>query len=198
MSTSSTKAPRPYFRPTTAQQRRLLFETWEAGHTVKAACRIAHVGRGTFYHWLPRFRQDGYAALAEPKSSAPHTPRIPATSAAIKQEVLAYKREHPAASYRTIAYEMRKAHDWQPVIGPTNVRDVLLEAGVVPGPPRRKRQAPALVVVHAPSAATTEHLDLCVVPATHEAGLPLEPISLHAAAKGAFSPCEPDHGKPEA
>src|SRR5512146_355120 len=186
MSTSSTKAQRAYFRPTTAQQRRLLFETWEAGHSVQAACRIAHVGRGTFYYWLPRFQQEGYAALAEPKSSAPHTPRIPATAEALKQEVLAYKREHPASGYRTIANELRKAHDWQPVIGPTNVRDILIEAGVVSGPTAAKPKAQAVIVRPAPTPDTTAHIDLCVVSATHAAGAPLAPISLHAAAKGAF------------
>ncbi len=196
MSTSNPKAKRPYFRPTTAQQRRLLFETWEAGHDVNAACQTAHVGRGTFYYWLPRFVQDGYAALAEPKSTAPHRPRIPATPAALKQEVLAYRQEHPAAGYRTIAAAIRKAHDWQPVIGKSNVRDILIEAGVVPGRAAAKPKAAPVVMVHAPTAATTEHIDLCVVPATHEAGVPLEPISLHAAAQGLFPPCAPDDGEP--
>jgi transposase len=198
MCTTSAKAKRPYFRPTTAQQRRLLFETWEAGHAVNAACQVAHVGRGTFYYWLPRFLQDGYAGLEAAKSTAPHRPRIPATPDAIKQEVLAYKQEHPAAGYRTIADAIRKAHDWRPVIGKSNVGDILTEAGVVPGPPAAKPKAAPVVVVHAPTAATTEHIDLCVVPATHEAGVPLEPISLHAAAKGAFPPSAPGHAEPDA
>jgi hypothetical protein len=174
----------------------LLFETWEAQHDVKVACQTAHVGRGTFYYWRKRFEQDGYAALEAPKSTAPHTPRIPATSDALKQEVLTYKCAHPAAGYRTIANEIRKAHDWQPVIGKSNVRDILVEAGVVAGPPAAQAPAPAVAVVHAPLPDTTDHIDLCVVPATHMAGVPFEPISLHAAAQGAFPPCGPGDSEP--
>jgi len=38
----------PHFPLTTAQQRRLLFETWQANGNVTLACRTAHVGRRTF------------------------------------------------------------------------------------------------------------------------------------------------------
>ena len=54
---------RTYFPPTTAPQRKLLFETWEQTKSVTRACRIAHVGRTTFYNWLPRFKEKGYAGL---------------------------------------------------------------------------------------------------------------------------------------
>lgn len=56
-------AQRTYFRPTTAAQRRLLFETWEATGDIDCACQAAHMGRRTFYYWKPRFVAGGYAAL---------------------------------------------------------------------------------------------------------------------------------------
>ena len=62
---------RTYYRETTPQQRRLLFETWEASGNVTRACRKAHVGRGTFYYWKPRFEEQGYAGLEEFASRAP-------------------------------------------------------------------------------------------------------------------------------
>ena len=40
---------RTYFPLTTPSQRRLLFETWQATGDVEQACRVAHVGRRTFY-----------------------------------------------------------------------------------------------------------------------------------------------------
>jgi hypothetical protein len=39
---------RTYFPLTTASQRRLLFETWQATGDVAHACAVAHVGRRTF------------------------------------------------------------------------------------------------------------------------------------------------------
>jgi hypothetical protein len=56
---------------TTAQQRKLLFETWEATGNVTAACRKAHVGRGTFYYWKPRFDEYGYAGDVRLRSGLP-------------------------------------------------------------------------------------------------------------------------------
>jgi hypothetical protein len=65
---------RIHFPLTTAQQRRLLFETWEASGNVTLACRTAHVGRRTFYYWKPRFDAGGYAALSQ---FAPMAPKLP-------------------------------------------------------------------------------------------------------------------------
>ena len=62
---------RIHFPLTTAQQRRRLFETWEATGDVEEACRTAHVSRRTFYTWKPRFLKGGYAALDQFPSRAP-------------------------------------------------------------------------------------------------------------------------------
>src|SRR5438034_11361752 len=66
---------RIHFPLTTAQQRRLLFETWAATGDIALACRTAHVGRSTFYVWKPRFEAGGYAALEQFASRAPKRTR---------------------------------------------------------------------------------------------------------------------------
>jgi len=71
---SEKKQPRhPYVRPTTPQQRRFLFETYERTHDVAESCRLAHLGRSTFYFWKARFDAGGYAALEQTRSHARHT-----------------------------------------------------------------------------------------------------------------------------
>lgn len=65
---------RTYFPLTTASQRRLLFETWEATRDVDLACQRAHVGRRTSYYWKPRFTAGGYAALERFAGRAPKHP----------------------------------------------------------------------------------------------------------------------------
>jgi transposase len=188
MSNPESKPKRPYFRPTTPAQRRLLFETYEATGEVAEACAKAHVGRGTFYYWRPRFEAGGYEALEQERSRAPHRTRIPPIKPEIVEEVVAYKRTHPEAGYRTVAQRVRQAHNWQAVIGPSKVRLILLEAGLVkPAGPPSKVEA-EVTVVHAPQAEQTVNIDLCVVPISHEATAELVSTSLAAAAKGTFSP----------
>lgn len=188
MSKTETKPKRPYFRPTTPAQRHLLFETYEATGDVAAACAKAHVGLGTFYYWRPRFEVGGYEALEQERSRAPHRTRIPPIAPEIVQEVIGYKRAHSEAGYRTVAQRVRQAHDWQPVIGPSKVRLILLEAGLVkPAVPEPKSVA-EVIAVHAPQPEQTVNIDLCVVPISHEATAELISASLTAAAREPFSP----------
>ena len=188
MSNPESKPKRPYFRPTTPAQRRLLFETYEATGDVAEACAKAHVGLGTFYYWRPRFEAGGYEALEQERSRAPHRTRIPPIAPEIVEEVLAYKRAQPAAGYRTVAQRVRQAHNWQPVIGPSKVRLILLEAGLVkPAVPPPKAGA-EVTAVHAPQPEQTVNIDLCVVPISHEATAELVSASLAAAARETFSP----------
>ena len=84
---------RTHFPLTTAAQRRLLFETWEATGDVSFACRKAHVGRGTFYYWKPRFEAEGYAGLQEFASRAPK--KTTHVAAEFEQRVLTLRREQP-------------------------------------------------------------------------------------------------------
>jgi transposase len=168
MSEQEPKSKRPYFRPSTPQQRRLLFETYERTGSVDQACQVAHLGRRTFFYWLPRFRAGGYAALEQELSRAPHKTRIPPTPEETVQEVIAYRQAHPKAGYRRIAAELKRAHDWQPVISPTQVRRILLKAGLVAGRSPGHKVKPS-AVVHAPEPEQTVNIDLCVVPVSHSA-----------------------------
>lgn len=56
-------ANRTCYPPTTPQQRKKLFESWEQSKNITAACRKADVGRGTFYKWKPRFLKGGAGGL---------------------------------------------------------------------------------------------------------------------------------------
>lgn len=142
---SPADSKRPYYRPTTAGQRKLLFKVYEETGSARKACRTAHVGFATFYYWRPRFEAGGYTALEEVRSHAPHTfpNQLPEC---IRQEAITAKREHPEWGRRRIADELRKAHDWQPVISASEVRRTLIDAGLWPQvskPSKKARRAPA-------------------------------------------------------
>jgi len=181
---------RTYFRPTTASQRQLLFSTVAEGHTVTAAARQAHVGRGTYYYWSARYADGGPAGLLGERSRAPQHPRLAPISVALCAEVLAYAETHPhERGGRTIAERLRQAHQGQPVIGHSKVAAILRQAratagaaGAAPTPP----VTPAPVaVVHAPAPNQTVNIDLCVVPVTHDGAQAWNSVSVSAAAAGA-------------
>lgn len=173
-----------HFRPTTASQRELLFRTAAETGNVSYAASVAHVGRSTYYYWLPRFIEGDYPALAQERSRAPHRFRILPIAPDIIEEVKAAKRANPEAGYRTITNEVRKAHGWKPVVGPTKVREILIaDNQVAPcGQPTPKRETPP--ACHAPQPSQTFNIDLCLVPMTHEAGQPLVSVTVSAAAQG--------------
>jgi len=123
---------RPYFRPTTAAQRRLLFETWAATGDVDRACQTAHVGRRTFYYWKPRFAAGGVAALETFASRARRTPsRVPA---AVEAQVIATRQQHPDWGKQRIADELTKGNTWVPLVTPNTVKRILQDAGLWSGP----------------------------------------------------------------
>lgn len=70
------------------------------------------------------------AALEHERSRAPHKTRIPPTAEGIVQKVISYRQAHPEAGYRRIADELAKGHGWQRMIGPMQVRRILLKAGL--------------------------------------------------------------------
>ena len=119
-----------YFGPTTPQQRRLLFETWESTGTVTEACRKARVSRGLFYYWKPRFLERGYDGLAEYESRAPHQHRQKPEE--IVQQVIAMRRENPDWGKARIAHEMAKANNWVPLVCANTVKRILRDAGEWP------------------------------------------------------------------
>jgi transposase len=126
-----TKGKRPYYRPTTPDQRRRLFEVYEETGIPKKAAAAAHVTVSTLYYWRRRFEEGGYAALGQTRSHRPHTfpNQLPES---VRQEVIAAKREKPEWGRQRIADEVRKAHDWQAVISPSEVRRTLVKAGLWP------------------------------------------------------------------
>src|SRR4051794_30084660 len=129
---------RTYFPQTTPSQRRLLFETWEATGSVEEACRVAHMGRRTFYYWKGRFEQGGYAALTTFASRAAHHPtRI---AAAVEERVIAGHQEHPDWGQQRLADELAKANGWVPLVSPNTVKRILRDAGLwTPPAPADKR-----------------------------------------------------------
>jgi len=153
------------FHRTTAEQRRLLFETWEATGNVSAACRGAGVSRGTFYHWKPRFLAGGYAALEEFASSAPERTRR--TDAAVEKQVVQMREEHPDWGKERIEGELSKKNQWVRVVCANTVRRILQGAGLWPvRKPPEKRVVPKGRT--AERVGQTENVDLCFVPLEHE------------------------------
>ncbi|MEO7909116.1 MAG: helix-turn-helix domain-containing protein [Roseiflexaceae bacterium] len=129
---------RIHFPLTTAHQRQLLFETWEATGAVDLACRTAHVGRSTFYAWKPRFLAGGYPALTHFASRAPNRPRR--TAVVIEQQVIALRQDHPAWGKQRLADELAKANGWTPLVSPNTVKRILRTAGLwTPPPPPVKK-----------------------------------------------------------
>jgi len=135
---------RVHFPQTTAAQRRLLFETWQQTGNVTLACRIAHVGRRTFYYWKPRFDADGYAGLAAFQSSAPKQPYR--TDATITQQVIALRRAQPTWGKQRIAHELAKINNWMPLVSANTVKRILVGAGLWtfrPAPRKKSASPPA-------------------------------------------------------
>ena len=182
-----------HFRSTTADQRYLLFNTVAQSDNVSAAARRAHVGRGSYYYWQPRYAAEGLAGLDSERSRAPHHPRIPATSAEVQSEVLAYHRAHPTEGCRRIAHAINQAHDWQKVIGHSKVHELVV--AMRPALPSSAEPARATVsaVVHAPQPNQTVNIDLCVVPVRHTDQADWVSLSLTEAAAGlsAATPAPP-------
>lgn len=168
-----TASAHPYFRPTTAAQRRLLFTTWQATQNVTEACRIAHVGRGTFYTWQPRFEAAGLAGLEHPHSRAPHQPRR--LAAAVEAEVQALHQTHPTWGKARLAAEVAKAHGWHPCVSPNTVRRILTPRPVLEAVPAPAPEAGAMR--HAEQPGQTLHIDLCFVPADHAPSETLPAVS---------------------
>jgi transposase len=130
---------RIHFPETTPQQRKLLFETWQSGSSVVEACQKAHVGRGTFYRWKPRFEADGYAGLETYQKKGP-AKGFGRKSEEIEQKVRELHEQHDDWGKHRIADEIAKANNWVPLVSPNTVRRILEEAGLwKPGEMRRKK-----------------------------------------------------------
>jgi transposase len=133
---------RTHFPSTTPQQRKLLFETWEATGDVGQACQKAHVGVGTFYYWKSRFDTDGYAGLERyRKTGAPKgTGKV---SKKVEDDVLALRREHEDWGKERISAELAKANNWVPLVSPNTVRRILIDAKMWPVAEDKEKKAPS-------------------------------------------------------
>jgi transposase len=123
-------AKHTYFGFSTAQQRQLLFEEWEATGSVTKACQRARVSRGLFYHWKPRFDKNGYAGLEEFGSRVAH--KVNRKEEAVEHRVVELRRQNPDWGKARISQEMAKANNWVPVVSPNTVKRILTDAGLWP------------------------------------------------------------------
>jgi transposase len=135
---------RTYFPPTTPQQRKLLFETWEATGSVTAACRRAHVGLGTFYYWKGRFDAEGYRGLESYEKKGPEK-GYGRTAEEVENRVIELRDLHADWGKHRIADEIAKANNWVALVSPNTVRRILEEAGQWKPDEMRRKKAPSKV-----------------------------------------------------
>jgi transposase len=133
---------RTYFPPTTPQQRKLLFEIWEATGNITEACRKAHVGRGTFYYWKHRYEAEGYGGLEAYQSKGPEKGSV-GTPTDIRQKVVKMRCLHPEWGKQRISDEMAKANNWVPLVSPNTVRSILEDAELWKPNEKERKKAPS-------------------------------------------------------
>ncbi len=122
------KKKRTYFAPTTAQQRDLLFTTWEETESVSKACAKAHVSRQTFYNWKSRFEEEGYEGLKELRSHAPKNPKR--IEKEVEAQVIEMRQEYPTWGKQRIADELAKQNNWVAIVSPNTVKRILRDGGL--------------------------------------------------------------------
>lgn len=126
-----------YYRQTTFQQRRYLFELAEQLGNVSEACKLAKVSRKTYYRWKPRYAEEGVEGLREPKSHAVHNPKT--IDPQIERRIIELRREHPNWGKTRIAQWIWKEHDWERVVAIETVRNVLDRHGLWKIEKKRKK-----------------------------------------------------------
>ena len=119
---------RTYYGFTTPQQRKLLFETWEATGSIKEACEKARVSQRLFYYWKVRFEKHGYEGLERFESRVAH--KLNYKDQAIEKQVIELRRTNPDWGKARIAQEMAKGNNWVAVVSPNTVRRILRSAGM--------------------------------------------------------------------
>lgn len=166
-----------YYPPSTPQQRKLLFETWEQTGHVTAACQKAHVGRTTFYLWKPRFVRNGYAGLeiCERNGAPKGTGRI---AAAVESKVLELHEQHADWGKHRLADEIAKGNNWVSLVSPNTVRRILEDAGMwKPEEKRVKKSSFDPVNRTADEPGQALNVDLCFVPVNHLVDVKLPAVS---------------------
>ena len=80
------------------------------------------------------------------------------------------RRQNPKWGKLRIANEMAKANNWVPLVSPNTVRRILQDAGLWTTPEAElKKKKPKNISRTAEQPGQTANVDLCFVPATHEA-----------------------------
>ena len=148
-----------YYRTTTFQQRRFLFEMVEQGGNISEACRRAKVSRKTYYHWKPRYEKEGVDGLREPRSHAVHNPRT--IDPQIERRIIELRREHPNWGKKRIAQWIWKEYGWKRVVAIETVRNVLNRHGMWKNGKRKKKRKNRGTTADRPNK--TINIDLCFV-----------------------------------
>ena len=130
-----------YFGYTTPQQRKLLFETWQATGDIGEACRTARVSRRLFYYWKPRFEKEGYPGLEVFASRVAHKLNYKAPE--IEAQVIHLRHQNPDWGKARIAHEMAKANNWVAVVSPNTVKRMLQDAQLWPDSAGGEKRTPS-------------------------------------------------------
>lgn len=146
-----------YYRSTTFQQRRYLFELVEQMGSVSEACRLAKVSRKTYYHWKPRYEKEGVEGLREPKSHAVHNPKT--IDPQIERRIIELRREHTNWGKKRIAQWIWKEQGWERVVAIETVRNVLNRHGLWKNGKRKKKRKNRGTTADSPNKAI--NIDLC-------------------------------------
>ena len=147
-----------YYRETTFQQRKYLFELVERQGNVSEACRRAKVSRKTYYRWKPRYEKDGVEGLCEPRSHVVHNPRT--IDPQIERRIIELRRKHPNWGKKRIAQWIWKEHDWERVVAIETVRNILDRHGLW-NPVRRGKKNKNNRGITADNPNKTINIDLC-------------------------------------
>ncbi len=148
-----------YYRQTTFQQRKYLFEIVEQLGNVSEACRWAKVSRKTYYHWKPRYEKEGLEGLREPKSHAVHNPQT--INPQIERRIIELRREHPNWGKKRIAQWIWKENGWKRVVAIETVRNVLNRHGLWKNGKKKKKRKNKGTTADSPNK--TINIDLCFV-----------------------------------
>jgi hypothetical protein len=132
---------RTYFGFTTPQQRKLLFEIWEATGSIAEGFRQARVSQRLFYYWKPRFEQHGYPGLETFASRVAH--KLNYKDPVIEKQVIELRRANPDWGKARIAQEMAKSNNWVALVSPNTVRRILQTAGLWPESSVKEKKSPS-------------------------------------------------------
>lgn len=141
MANESEHIKRPYYPPTSYQQRLVAMQVWEGTGDWQEACRRSGISKDTFYKWRPRYLEKGKEGLIDDTSNrAPnHVRTIPAEMSDL---IVKLKRDNKDWGKLRIAQEVGRRGWPQP--SKNTVRRVLIDHGDWhPDPPLARAKASA-------------------------------------------------------